>query len=193
MKAPSRSCAGCRAVKVKSSLLRYVVSPDGEAVLDYNSKLPGRGAYLCPERSCMESVVKARGFARAFKRQISSPSLEDMLDAVTIKAKGRIDSLVVVAVKAGKAFLGTVSVEGGIKKGKVKHLFCSNELSGQAKDKWRSEAKRIKVPLDFFSFSGAIDRLTGGKKTIGISDSRISAEIAIELALITKLRPGIQE
>jgi len=193
VKVPSRSCAGCRAVKAKSLLLRYVLSPSGEAVLDYNSKLPGRGAYICPERGCMESVVKGRGFARAFKQQVSSPSVEALLDAVTAKAKGRIDSLVIVAVKAGKAFLGTVSVEGGIKRGRVKHLFCSNELSKQAKDRWRSETRSKGIPLDFFCFTGAIDKLTGGKKTIGIADDNISAEIARELELIMKLRPGIQE
>jgi len=193
VKGPSRSCAGCRAVKAKSLLLRYVLSPEGEAVLDYNAKLPGRGAYICPERGCMESVVKGGGLARAFKRKASSPSLEAMLDAVSAKARGRVDSLVIVAVKAGKAFLGTVSAEEGIKKGKVKHLFCSSELSSQAKDRWRSETARNRVPLDFFSFTGAIDKLTGGKKTIGIADGSISAEIARELELITKLRPGIQE
>lgn len=193
MKVPLRSCAGCRTVKAKSLLLRYVLSPNGEAVLDYNSKLPGRGAYICPERDCIESVVKERGFARAFKQHVSSPSVEVLLDAVTAKAKTRIDSLVIFAVKAGKAFLGTVSVEEGIKKGRVGHLFCSNELTEKAKDRWRSETRRKSVPLAFFSFTGAIDKLTGGKKTIGIADDNISAEIARELELITKLRPGIQE
>jgi hypothetical protein len=193
VKVPLRSCAGCRTVKAKSLLLRYVLSPNGEAVLDYNSKLPGRGAYICPERDCIESVVKERGFARAFKQQVSSPSVEVLLDAVTAKAKARIDSLVIFAVKAGKAFLGTVSVEEGIKKGRVVHLFCSIELTEKAKERWLRETERKSLSLDFFSFTGAIDRLTGGKKTIGLSDEKLSAEIDRELRLITKLRPGIQE
>ncbi|MBE9537307.1 MAG: YlxR family protein [Proteobacteria bacterium] len=174
-------------------LLRFVLSPDGEAILDYNSKLPGRGAYLCPERECIESAVKSNGFSRAFKQQVSSPLLDSLLDVVSAKAKAKIDSLVIFAVKAGKAFLGTVSVEGGIRRGRIAHLFCSNELSSQAKDRWRSETRSKGVPLNFFSFTGAIDKLTGGKKTIGIADGNISAEIARELELITKLRPGIQE
>lgn len=193
MKSPSRSCAACRAVKAKSLLLRYVLSPDGEPVLDYNSKLPGRGAYICPERECIESVVKANGFTRVFKQRVSSPTVEELLDAVITKAKARIDSLVIFAVKARKAFLGTVSVEEGIKKGRVGYLFCSSDLTDKAKERWRSETKRKNVPLDFFSFTGAIDKLTGGKKTIGIADVNISAEISRELELIMKLRPGIQE
>ncbi len=193
MKGPSRTCTACRAVKAKSLLLRFVLSPDGEVVLDYNSKLPGRGAYVCPDRSCIESVLKLRGFSRAFKQQVSSPSPEALLDTVIAKAKTRIDSLVIFAVKAGNAFLGTVSVEEGIKKGRVVHLFCSIELTEKAKERWLRETERKGLSLDFFSFAGAIDRLTGGKKTIGLSDERICAEIDRELKLIMNLRPGIQE
>ena len=193
MKGPLRTCTACRAVKAKSLLLRFVLSPDGEVVLDYNSKLPGRGAYVCSDRSCVESVVKNRGFSRAFKQQVSSPSLEALLDTVIAKAKARIDSLVIFAVKAGNAFLGTVSVEEGIKKGRVAHLFCSIELTEKAKERWLRETERKSLSLDFFSFAGAIDKLTGGKKTIGIADDKLSAEIDRELKLITKLRPGIQE
>ena len=38
-------------------------------------KLPGRGAYVCKTRECLEKAVKNKGFERSFK----SPLPEDVL------------------------------------------------------------------------------------------------------------------
>ena len=53
-KIPMRQCLGCREMKPKRELIRAVKSPDGEVSLDFKGKMPGRGAYLCPERGVPE-------------------------------------------------------------------------------------------------------------------------------------------
>ena len=42
-----RSCLGCRTVKNKEDLLRFVLTPERVLVPDLLFKLPGRGAYIC--------------------------------------------------------------------------------------------------------------------------------------------------
>ena len=69
-KIPMRQCLGCREMKPKRELIRAVRSPDGEISLDFKGKLPGRGAYLCPNPDCLRKAVKAKALERAFSSHI---------------------------------------------------------------------------------------------------------------------------
>jgi Predicted nucleic-acid-binding protein implicated in transcription termination len=44
-----------------------VVARDGEVVVDESAILPGRGAWVHPTRSCIESAIARRAFGRALK------------------------------------------------------------------------------------------------------------------------------
>ena len=61
-----RQCVGCREMKEKRSLIRVVKSPEGEVSLDFRGKLPGRGAYVCPNPECLKRARKSRALERAF-------------------------------------------------------------------------------------------------------------------------------
>ena len=65
-KIPMRQCVGCREMKEKKSLIRVVKSPEGHVSLDFKGKLPGRGAYVCPNPECLKRARKSRGLERAF-------------------------------------------------------------------------------------------------------------------------------
>ncbi len=65
-KIPMRQCVGCREMKEKKSLIRVVKSPEGEVSLDFKGKLPGRGAYVCPDPECLKRARKSRALERAF-------------------------------------------------------------------------------------------------------------------------------
>ena len=69
-KTPMRQCVGCREMKPKQELIRVVKSPEGEISLDFRGKKPGRGAYLCPSRECLQKAVKSRGLDRSFKMSV---------------------------------------------------------------------------------------------------------------------------
>ena len=65
-KIPMRQCVGCREMKPKKELIRVVRSPEGEVSLDFKGKLPGRGAYVCPDPACLARARKAKALERAF-------------------------------------------------------------------------------------------------------------------------------
>ena len=69
-KLPMRQCLGCREMKPKMELIRVVRSPEGKVSLDFKGKLPGRGAYLCPNPDCLKKARKARALERAFSAQM---------------------------------------------------------------------------------------------------------------------------
>ncbi|MBT2476454.1 YlxR family protein [Microbacterium sp. ISL-103] len=63
---PVRTCVGCRPRASRSALLR-VVSQNDILVIDENSVLPGRGAWVHPTPECMEAALRRRAFGRALR------------------------------------------------------------------------------------------------------------------------------
>jgi len=53
-------------MKPKKELIRVVRSPEGTVSLDFKGKLPGRGAYVCPDAACLARAKKSRALERAF-------------------------------------------------------------------------------------------------------------------------------
>ena len=77
-KVPERMCIGCREMKDKRELVRVVKSSQGEISIDFTGKAPGRGAYICPEVSCLEKAKKAKRLERAFECAIPAEVYEAM-------------------------------------------------------------------------------------------------------------------
>ena len=68
-------------MKDKSALLRVVKSPDGgEIRLDRRGKLPGRGAYVCPDAGCLRRARKARALERVLETAVPA-EVYDALEA----------------------------------------------------------------------------------------------------------------
>ena len=72
---PLRMCIDCREMKEKYELIRLVKNKEGDISFDTTGKLPGRGAYVCKTRECLNKAVKNKGFERSFK----SPLPEEVL------------------------------------------------------------------------------------------------------------------
>ena len=69
-KVPMRKCVGCGEMKPKKELIRILRTEEEEFVIDTTGKKNGRGAYLCPQKACIEQAVKNRGLERSFKQAI---------------------------------------------------------------------------------------------------------------------------
>lgn len=77
-KIPMRKCLGCMEQKPKNELVRVVKSTDGDISLDLTGKKNGRGAYICPNVSCLEKAKKAKRIERAFECTIPAEVYEAM-------------------------------------------------------------------------------------------------------------------
>jgi len=67
---PIRMCVVCRRRRPKRELLRIVRTPEG-FILDESGKLPGRGAYVCPDNPACWEEKKLRRFAGARAGELS--------------------------------------------------------------------------------------------------------------------------
>ncbi len=77
-KIPMRQCVGCREMKEKRALIRVVKSPEGAVSLDFKGKLPGRGAYVCPNGECVKRARKSRALERAFSAPLPPEVWEEL-------------------------------------------------------------------------------------------------------------------
>ncbi len=75
-----RMCAVCRRTMNKVELLR-VAKKDGIVQIDFEGRLPGRGAYLCKSTECIGKARKVRALERSLSSKIDS-GIYDMLEGL---------------------------------------------------------------------------------------------------------------
>ena len=74
---PMRTCIACRKKTDKSELIRLV--PDWDVIVpDREKHLPGRGAYLCDDVSCLEKLIKTRALDRAYRKHFSEEAYKGL-------------------------------------------------------------------------------------------------------------------
>lgn len=75
-KKPIRTCLGCGEPKEKRSLVRIVRTPEGKILVDPTGKKSGRGAYICPNKECLEKARKKRCLERSLECEIPAEIYE---------------------------------------------------------------------------------------------------------------------
>jgi uncharacterized protein len=78
-RAPVRTCIGCRTRRGKHELLRLARTPEGIR-FDPDGRLPGRGAHLCPDETCIDAA--ARRDAGALRRALRGGSAAEAATAL---------------------------------------------------------------------------------------------------------------
>ena len=66
-KIPQRQCMGCRERKEKRQLSRVVRKTDGSVCVDFSGKVSGRGAYICPDKACLNKALKSKSLERSLE------------------------------------------------------------------------------------------------------------------------------
>ncbi|MFL5883491.1 MAG: YlxR family protein [Thermoleophilaceae bacterium] len=78
---PERTCVGCGRARSQGELIRFVRDGDRLRRDDEAKRLPGRGAYLCPDLDCARKAVQRRSFQRTLRGQVSIP--DNLLDLIS--------------------------------------------------------------------------------------------------------------
>jgi predicted RNA-binding protein YlxR (DUF448 family) len=58
---------GCRERKEKRQLIRVVRKTDGSVCVDFSGKVSGRGAYICPDKACLNKALKSKSLERSLE------------------------------------------------------------------------------------------------------------------------------
>ena len=75
-KVPLRMCVGCQQMKPKKELIRIVRTPDEKVEVDPTGKRSGRGAYICPDKGCLEKAIKGKRLEKALQRPLAAEVVE---------------------------------------------------------------------------------------------------------------------
>lgn len=79
-KIPMRICVGCQEKKSKKELVRIVRTPDGGVVLDLTGKKAGRGAYICPQKECLQKAFKGKRLEKNLQQPVSAELIESLAE-----------------------------------------------------------------------------------------------------------------
>src|SRR3954454_9736416 len=107
-----RMCAVTRSVRPIDELIRFVLSPSGEAVPDLKRKLPGRGMWVSASRKAVSEAARRNLFAKGFKRN-AKPSPNLAQDTENLLVRSVIEALA-MAAKAGQVVSGFTKVEAAL-------------------------------------------------------------------------------
>lgn len=69
---PLRTCTGCGRTRDKRELIRVVLTPQGQVLIDRTGKASGRGAYICGTPECLKKAMKTGRLPRALKAPVSA-------------------------------------------------------------------------------------------------------------------------
>jgi uncharacterized protein len=69
-------------VRSQRELLRITRSAGGEVLPDPAQRLPGRGAYICPEAACVQRALRPKVLERALKEPVSPAALASLQAAL---------------------------------------------------------------------------------------------------------------
>jgi predicted RNA-binding protein YlxR (DUF448 family) len=123
--ATTRMCAVTRAVRPIDELIRFVVSPTGDAIPDLKRKLPGRGLWISASHCAIAEAVKRHQFSKGFKREVRvAPTL--VADTENLLVRGVIEALA-MAAKAGQVVSGFSKVEGALRERQAEALIHASD------------------------------------------------------------------
>jgi len=145
-KGPERRCIVSRVTANKTALLRFVRSPDGVITPDILEKLPGRGAYITPDRKTLSKALETGAFARAFKGKCTAPDgLEGLVSDILSR---RLLGLITMAMKAGRLRLGFDQVRSLAQSGDLAIRLEAADGSTDGRGKIRTLAKAVGLATD---------------------------------------------
>ena len=77
-----RCCIGCNTKKDKNELIRIVKSKNGDVTVDKTGKLPGRGAYICGYKECLEKIIKSKKLETTLETAVPDNIFEELRGAL---------------------------------------------------------------------------------------------------------------
>lgn len=165
---PQRSCIGCREVREQGELIRFVRAPDGTLLVDYRHKLPGRGAYTCLNRQCLERAVSRRQFERALHGPCQPVTVAQLNRALCEAMKQRLAGLIGMARKSSQLLSGGNQVLDALDRPReLAVVILADDVSAGVAGKLTGKASGGRVPCLRFATKADLGQLLGrGERSV---------------------------
>lgn len=188
MAGPERTCVHTRVAMPAEALLRVVADPDGKVVVDYQGKLPGRGAWLTPTADVLAAVEKRPG---ALLRALELPEgrVEGLLDQARASNLRAVLDLLSLSARAGCLKSGGDAVADVVADPRLLGFVLAEDASPRSVDAavgGRPEVERWVLPLDRVALGHRIGK--GPRAVVAVLTGGPSKALVRELRRMTSLR-----
>jgi predicted RNA-binding protein YlxR (DUF448 family)/ribosomal protein L7Ae-like RNA K-turn-binding protein len=126
----TRTCVGCRTAEPAGGLVRLVLDPEGDLLVDPKGGSFGRGAWLHARPDCVRRGVPG-GIARTLKATVRATP-EAVADRLRAAGRRRLEGLLAAAMGAKKLAVGSGAVEEAAQRGEVRLVFVANDARAAA-------------------------------------------------------------
>jgi uncharacterized protein len=174
-----RTCLGCQKVLPKAQLIRLVCGPTGQVLPDIHAKLPGRGAYLCPLRSCAEQAFKRMRLREAFRREVTLAPIDELVRAMARVMEERALGCIRIARKAGRVVSGYTQVSRALMSQPVACLLVAEDIARERRHEYEGWCVKRQIPCRSFLTKARLGELAGRDESsaLGILDPRLGERL----------------
>jgi len=165
-------------------MLRYVLSPQQQLLIDYRHKLPGRGVYTCFALDCITKAVERKQFQRGLKDEYQSVTVEEVVTSILGTLQQRIENLLGMARKSGQVVSGSESVINGLRKGGgLAVVLLSDDITSGVAGKVLSAAERHSVEVFQMFSKGRIGEVLGkGERSVAaLTTGKLATAMKLEV------------
>jgi predicted RNA-binding protein YlxR (DUF448 family)/ribosomal protein L30E len=186
---PERTCIGCRQACSKARLLRVVRGPSGQLLLDVHGKLPARGAYLCPQRHCVEQAVNRARLREAFRQEVTPPHVDELVRAMACVMEARALTCIRMARKAGRVVSGYTQVSRALRHEPVSCLLIAEDTAPERRREYEAWCAKRQIPVYSCLPKVRLGELAGRNESsaLGILDAGLSARLLEYLEGMSRL------
>jgi uncharacterized protein len=166
---PVRTCIVTGAERAPTEMVRFVVSPEGEAVPDLARELPGRGMWVSAERAAIEQAVAKKLFSRAARKPVKAA--DDLPERIERLLLERALADLSRARRAGRAVAGFVRVEQMLGHGKAGLLIVADEAQGDG----LAKLEKTGLPIERLGDATALGGVFGREQAVYVAVARDDA------------------
>ncbi len=180
-----RTCVVCRSKIERRAAVRIVLDPAGAPAIDWQGRLPGRGASCCCSRECLEGLRRRGSLSRAFKQEVPVGSADWPMAEVHEYTSRRQRELVGLAGKAGELKSGGNVVERLLSRGWPEYLVQSSDVGDAVASQWQERASRRSLPvlrslLNSEQLGGALGK-SGPRSVLAVRQGPLARSLRQEL------------
>lgn len=182
---PLRSCVSCRAVRSRAELVRVHATPEGSLAVNLGGGV-GRGAYVCPRRSCLEQAVTRGEFARRLKVTLAPIRVETLEGLIRERVSRKVVSLLGLARRARRLVSGADAVRSALNRHTARLILMANDASANSVPKIRALAAAGGAPSIQVMGKEELGAAVGGapRSCVAVIDPKFADAIKSVLAMM---------
>lgn len=170
-------------------LVRLVCDPTSQVIIDIGGKLPGRGAYVCPQRTCAMRVVTGKRLQEALRREIVPCSPDELVQAMAKKLEERGLASIRIARKAGRIVSGYSRVVHALQYEPVALLLVAENSAPDRLREYTAWCEMRRIPYRSLLTKARLGELVGRDEcsAIGIQETRMAERLTFYLEGVRQL------